>query len=305
MSSSEYICDFCEKEFSNKTNLTVHQKNAKYCLQIQGRINQQYKCGHCEKIFSSQQQITKHKECCKIKQQSEKDNWQIEIKKQYEYLLTKKDEECKQLLFEKEEHCDTQMNVQKKYYEQLLNSKDEYIAKLESRIEKFEDVVIYQSNKVTTTTNHHTNNNIVVNTNNTLNLNDKDAISAIIDEKLTENHVCNGQRGLAKFAFDNLLTDENGNLKYKCVDSSRQNFEFTNINGIIERDVKASKLKQALLDSNVVRQAVVVGEKVWTRADGTVDIERFDVFNGKALEIMTVDKDDTKFRSELSILTSE
>lgn len=33
------ICEFCNKEFSNKGNLTVHQKSVKYCLELRTQKN--------------------------------------------------------------------------------------------------------------------------------------------------------------------------------------------------------------------------------------------------------------------------
>jgi hypothetical protein len=263
-------CEFCSKTFSTKSNLISHQRTTKYCLDIQGKENKTFVCTFCSKTFSLNQTLQEHYQTCKQKK-----------------------------------HNDIVKIIQEK--DKIIQEKDEYIAKLEARLEKFEDAIIESSKKPNTTNNNTDNSttNIIVTNNNTLNLTDKEAIKEIVNEKLTQNYVCNGQRGLAKFAYDNILTDENGNLKYKCVDPSRQNFEFTNNNGIIERDVKANKLKQALIDSNVIRQAGSVGEKVWTNADGTVDNDRFDVFNTKVLEILSVDKDDAKFRTELSILTSQ
>jgi hypothetical protein len=281
----EFECEFCKKTFSSKHVLTTHLNTAKYCLQIQGKTNNNiFECDFCTKMFSTNQRLQEHKsKACKEKKQ--KDNEDKNLKHIEEIKKVK-----------------NELRKKEKEYKEKLAEKDSYILELKTKLEKFENAVI--SSKSITNTTTTTTNNIVVNSN-TLNLDDKEKLKALIEEKLTPNFVCQGQRGLAKFTYDNLLTDENGNLKYKCVDSSRQNFEFTNSNGIIERDVKASKLKQALLDSNVMRQAGVVGEKVWTKEDGTIDNERFEVFNTKVLEIVTVDKDDTKFRSELSVLTSQ
>ena len=148
---------------------------------------------------------------------------------------------------------------------------------------------------------NNTNNNIVVST---LNLNDTERFKSIIEEKMTKNVVCNGQRGLAKFAVENFLKDSEGKLMYKCVDPSRHNFEFTNSDGIVEKDVRAIKLKRALIEGDVIVKAKNAGNELWTRADGTTDSDRYSASSGKVMEIMTVDRDDTKFRTELSALTS-
>ena len=40
----------------------------------------------------------------------------------------------------------------------------------------------------------------------------------MIDEKLTKDYISDGQKGVAQFACNNLLKDENGNMNYICSD---------------------------------------------------------------------------------------
>jgi len=60
-----------------------------------------------------------------------------------------------------------------------------------------------------------------------------------------------GQKGVAKFAYDTMLKDEEGKLKYICTDPSRQIFQYKNEEGEIQKDVKAKKLTKALLDGEL------------------------------------------------------
>jgi hypothetical protein len=64
-------CEFCSNEFSNKQNLTAHQKRTKYCLKLQGVLTEQiskndYKCEHCSKIFNEPSNHKRHVKNCKI-----------------------------------------------------------------------------------------------------------------------------------------------------------------------------------------------------------------------------------------------
>ena len=305
-------CEFCKKDFSTKTNMLVHQKNAKYCLDIQGKENKNFECEYCKRSFTSQQTVNEHFHTCREKQKIEyfsmekkyteyikkiQDDLQIkltEMEQKYQSDLLKKEEQYKEKLEEKER----QSEEKEKSYQLKLEEKKEIIDKLEAKLEKFENVVIANTRNPITTNNT----NIVVN--HTLNLNDTQRFKTIIGEGLDKNVVCNGQKGLAKFVVENLLKGPDGKLMYKCVDPSRQNFEFTNSDGIVEKDVRAIKLKRALIEGDVIVRAKKSGDDLWIKEDGSMDTDRYTASSGKVMEIMTVDRDDTKFRSELSALTS-
>ena len=54
-------CEYCKKSFSNKSNLNTHQKNAKYCLKIQGiKPEAIFVCTYCDKEFNSKHYFTSH-----------------------------------------------------------------------------------------------------------------------------------------------------------------------------------------------------------------------------------------------------
>jgi len=301
--SESHECNFCKQMFKSANIMSQHQKRTKYCLALQGKENKNFTCSYCDKSLVTNERLVTHIAVCKEKKKKddeEKDsNLKTTHKKEIKEIL-KKMEEKEKINTEKLSEKDRYYTEQLAKLDEKLKEKNEYIEKLEAKLEKFEDAVI-ASKKPTNTTNN-TNNNIVVA--NTLNLNDTERFKSIIEEKLTKNVVCNGQRGLAKFAVENLLKDSEGKLMYKCVDPSRHNFEFTNSDGIVEKDVKAIKLKRALIGGNVIVKAKNAGNELWTREDGSMDNDRYSASSGKVMEIMTVDRDDTKFRTELSALTS-
>ena len=128
-------CEFCKKEFSTKPNLIYHQKNAKYCLDIQGKQNTQFKCKYCDKIFTCQQRLNEHVlNVCKLKN---KINYEQEIKRiQEEFSLYKKQEKVR--LKDKEKQFEQKISDK----ERLIQEKNEYILKLEAAIEKFENTLL-------------------------------------------------------------------------------------------------------------------------------------------------------------------
>jgi hypothetical protein len=113
-------CQFCKKEFSTKPNLVNHQKTAKFCLNIQGKVNTSFSCDYCNKIFTSNQTLNDHLlHTCKKHKKSEKNYYEEKIK-DYQEKIREKDS----------------------YHENIIKEKNDYIAKLEAKLEKFENAVV-------------------------------------------------------------------------------------------------------------------------------------------------------------------
>lgn len=96
-------------------------------------------------------------------------------------------------------------------------------------------------------------------------------IKQLVDEKLTRNHIVDGQKGVAHFAYNILLKDEDGNINYLCTDSSRSIFKFLNNDGIMEKDIKASRLTNLLFDAGIKQKTGFIANDLWTKKDGTID----------------------------------
>ena len=290
-------CQFCKKKFAYKGTLSTHQKTAKYCLEIQGKdISNLFGCEFCNKNFTTQQNLKDHILVCKEKEKIEEEQKQHIYNdkiKDYEIRLDKKEKEIKMIRQEYEEKLEKQRH---EYEDRLDKQRFEYISKLEAKLEKFEDSILSKTEKKYPTTTNNTTNNIVIN--NSLNLNDIEKMNSFLDEKLDKDVLAGGQKSFALLMSSTILKD-----KYKCVDPSRQNFEFTNELGEIERDVKAKKLTTAIIKSNIRSRSGEKGEELWTKEDGSTDSLRFQANSKNVLEMMNFDMDNSTFRSELTALT--
>jgi hypothetical protein len=294
------ICQFCNKEFSTKITLYQHQQKAKYCLTLQGVTNSNYQCDYCEKTLSTHERLITHTNACKIK--------------------LKKDEVDKEnaITFEYKNNIKELQNEILNYRDKL-QEKNDYIAKLETKIEKMESKLEAKLEKLESTvttialesktpakaapTTNNTTNLITVTNNNFLNLS-QEHIKKVLAEKLDFNVVYAGQAGLAKFVVDYMLTDEDGNVIYHCVDPSRQTFEFIDEKGEKVRDVKAEKLIQSLLKGDVIRLGLEEAAKGWNTADSSLNLERTTVFGPKVSEYAELNRNNTVFRSKVSWLTA-
>lgn len=303
-------CTFCKKTFSTKSNLAAHVKTAKYCLEMQGKTEPIFECEFCKKALSQKATLLDHLNSCRERSQKLAENKEVEYKsmiKKLETEISKLKRSDKDTLQKKDEYYQEKIKEKNNYYEEKLKEKNEYITKLEANIEKleaklekFEDtvtsIVISKEKKCQPTTTNNTTNNIIINA---LNLNDIPKITSFLEEKLDKDVLAGGQKGLAVLVSSTMLKD-----KYKCVDASRQNFEFINELGEVERDVKAKKLTNALIKSDICSKAGDKGIKLWTKEDGTTDSLRHDAFSANVLELINFDRDNSTFRSELTTLTS-
>jgi len=123
-------CNYCNKEFSSKSNLTIHQKSARYCLDIQGKVNENFKCKYCEKIFTYQQNLNEHFNSCKQKKK-------LELSEKEQKLLDKIEEKesvIQNLLSEKDKEIQDLLDVKEKETQRLLAEKDKQIARLEEML---------------------------------------------------------------------------------------------------------------------------------------------------------------------------
>ena len=62
----EFKCEFCNKNFSNKSNFKTHQIKAKFCLKMQNITpDSVFKCSICDKSFNVKSSYDRHESICK------------------------------------------------------------------------------------------------------------------------------------------------------------------------------------------------------------------------------------------------
>jgi hypothetical protein len=232
-------------------------------------------CEFCNKMFSGAN-LTKHLITCKIKPLLEKEN-EIEKLKQEVGKLKNEIEE----LENKNLELSGEVNV--------LKAKNSIYSEDHKQILKMaKEPKTRNSNKITIKNNF---------------FNDKEKVKEIINTKLNLIDVAGGQKGMAQFAVNNLLKDDNGKPNYFCTDSSRCTFRFQNGDGEFEKDIKAIKLTNLLFDGGLKTKVIDIGEKTWTNEDGTCNSEKFLTYQVPIYEISTMNSDNSAFRNELACLT--
>ena len=122
-------CEFCKSNFSCKSSLNYHQKNVKYCLDIQKQLNTSFKevlfkCEYCNKDFNSKKIYVRHKDTCK--------------KKLIQENISEKDIEINNLKLQYEKELEKKKNIYEKEiieYKNELKNKNEQLKKIENELD--------------------------------------------------------------------------------------------------------------------------------------------------------------------------
>jgi hypothetical protein len=275
-------CCYCKNILKTTSALKQHQKTTKYCLDIQGNKNAVFCCGYCKENFTLKSIFEKHLNRCKAKKNNEFDQAKQEISNLREQLKT----------FEniRDELIVTKNQLQ----EALQREKD-----VQNRYDQLAQTLAKKPTTVNNTTTTNTSNNLLMMK--PFDMNDKEAFSKAIIDSFDHNYLLSGQKGVARFAVDKLLKDEDGKLKYICTDPSRQVYKFKTNERDIERDIKAKKLTMALIDSNMIGKVHNIAmEKVHEKPD---DTNVFCLYTDNFVEIKNMLDDNSEFRCELTNLT--
>lgn len=307
-------CQFCKSTLKTKYSLFTHQKTNKKCLNEQQKIkntvveNKLTNCYYCKKSCSMPN-LKGHLLVCKYKKQFDIEQ---EIKKKYEKNLEEIQKENEKKLEEIQKENEKNLeDVKKKYEKNLQDMKKENEKNLEEiKLLKKELEIkdeFYKDDHKTIrklaaqpkTTNNNTN-NIVGN----LNLSDTNRIKNILEKEFTPNDIMDGQKGLANFAFQNILKDEEGNLVYACVDPSRKMFKFKDMDGKVIKDVNTQKLTDAFIMSDISQITNKKSQEYWLNEDGTQNHRKFCNISNPAAEIMNLKYNNVTFREQLVNLTS-
>ena len=228
-------CEYCGNIIKTTGALKKHQSTAKYCLAKQNkRAEIEHICPACDKSFTRKSSLDDHLKICKANIPSVHD---------LQLLL---DDKIRQLFLLKKE-----LDLSLQIIEELRKENSEY------RKEMF----ILASKSVTNITNIGN----TKTTHNTQNLIVSDWRPEVIEEKVEENfkleHVEDGLKGVARFTSKYITPEEDGIRSYQCTDRSREVFMYKDSEGVIQKDIGARKLKNAIKEPIIKKSSKLVAEE--------------------------------------------
>lgn len=207
MSRKIHNCEFCQKNFSTKSNLNYHQKTAKYCLEKRGQDISGFICNICDKEFTEKRYCQIHTEKCK-KRFDINSNLEIKTAKQQQFLEDKEriiQNQAKQIV-----------ELQDKMFQEQSRQVDALRVSLEN-------IAIKGATK-STSSSKTTNIIQLPLTQEWLNENAK---------YLTKDHIKDGISGLARYAVEFPLKN-----RIIVADAARKTIKFKNEQGNTVKDAK-------------------------------------------------------------------
>ena len=274
-------CQYCKTILINKYSLQLHQKRTKYCLKIQEKTNDKIQselliCDSCKKSFSVNN-FKRHIHGCKIKKNKEQEIFKEEnnliILSLKNEVASLKEEHSLTIASLKEENI--LLKAQLDIYKNLSNDSQQCIKE------------IAKQPKTTSNTTNKSNTNI-------LNLAPLDMadlterITQIINTKMTDSHVIDGQEGVARLVSCCFKTDD-GRKLITCTDTSRGIWKSKDIGGNIIKDYKANNIAKvikpiAILKANKITEIDTIKRnkiseitRIKRARDENIKAEKFDI----------------------------
>jgi len=214
-----YNCEFCDGEFTTKSNMVYHQKNTKYCLEKQGiKGGKKFECEYCESILSSEKRLKTHYLIC--------DKYTIDkIEKKYKEEIDVLNQNNMKLIEEKDKQIEEQKQQIKDLQDKLENVAIKAVSRPTNTIKNTQNNYIQQLKPVT-----------------------EDVLNENV-QHLTIDHILKGPEGYAEYALEFPLKD-----RVACIDYSRRKVKFKDQEGNVITDPEmtnlATKFFKSIKDKN-------------------------------------------------------
>ena len=287
-----FECKYCKRKFTTQGNLVKHQKTTKFCLKLQNEMNSEetviisYGCVYCKKEFTSNHHLNNHQNNCIEK--FKKDIADLND------IINQKDKERN----EKIDKLSQQLSAAQDRIQDLENQLKTARLEIENEIIKERNIKLESTVEeiAKQPKNQQINNNKIIITT-PLDLSNH-KVQEAIQNGFSHEHLTMGQKGIARFAVDNMLKDEHGKLKYICTDPSRQVFQYKNEEGKMQKDVRATKLTKALLDADIKQTSHKIAWYNMKDGDNVIFMEYTNYYQ----DIQALEQDNGEFSKELSCL---
>ena len=272
-------CQYCNKTVSTARNLLRHQKT-KACQRARGDvapdvIEDRYQCVHCGKYLCDASYLKKHMVNCTARLNDVIEKQKVTIAGQDNVIM---------------EQASEISSLKMQLQTARLEAEVEILRGSDAQSKKVIEEIAKQPR-------HQTTNNLILPTIDT----SQETVNRVVATSYSMNHFCSGQKGVARFAVDHLLVDENDQLGYVCTDPSRGTFKHLSDEGEIVRDVKASRLTTKLAQPIKAKAGQLAGQLVEMDRGNK---ELFNEATRRLQDVSELGEDNSAFRLELAGITT-
>lgn len=222
-------CKFCLKNFSTQANLNQHQRTAKYCLKIQGKLVKNT-CSNCNKVYN-ERYLNDHLLVC-----PNRDAEYLDELRDKSIIIDIKDRELTELK-QTVAVLSTEKKVIKEMMQEVIQDKNKTIEKLQDNI----TTMALASIKKPSITNI---------------LNIQPLTTDWLDEQaqhLSKGHIEAGASG-----FANLARYHSFHERVVCTDPARKTLRYLDQSGAEIKDSRGMKLARLFFNSIQVRNSNII-----------------------------------------------
>jgi hypothetical protein len=306
----KYRCDFCNSLLSSISSLNYHKKTNKKCILLRDNNTEikkhEYTCSNCGFITQLKKTIKSHK--CRPES--------IEIYKIYlslfdiENIHKEEIKSIKNLHKEELQNLKQQLDKSEENNERLLSDNINLERKLEIHEEKLYTLAARPT--ISTINNNTRVDNLLISVDFK-----ESTIKDRVESNFTLEHLNDGLRGVAKFTKDYIVKSEDGKQKYICSDPSRAIFKYKDENGVVQKDVKASKLKNAIKDPIISKSKTLfieensrLFEDMANSEDNEIESincmnDKITVLKDNFLKVKNIDENSHDYAKEMVLVINE
>jgi hypothetical protein len=135
-----------------------------------------------------------------------------------------------------------------------------------------------------------------------------------VERGFTLEHLEDGLKGVARFTDEHIIRGDDGKKSLLCTDPARMIFKYKDSEGVVQKDVRATKLKNAIKEPIIKKSKEMFtteSSRLFDVINNADEDENMDCTNAKIdnlrenfLQVKKIDDNSDIYAKELSLLTN-